>query len=135
MSSRRILMMLLTVVFLAVGLIPADVANAEGKPPRFIYSPNIVAPGDSFTVSGTLFDTGNTVVRVSVMDSDGQPTILGFAPLIEGDFSQSFTIPEDLIPGRYLVHADDFVSQRNHRCVGQRFRPHEPVGYRWDCGQ
>ena len=107
MTSRRILMMFLLAAFLAVGLIPADVASAGGKPPRFTYSPNIVAPGDSFTVSGALFDAASTAVLVSVMDSDGQRTVLGLAPLSEGSFSKSFEIPENLISGRYLVHVGD----------------------------
>lgn len=108
MTNRlSLLTLLLAAVVFAVALIPADVANAEGKPPRFTYSPNIVAPGDSVTVSGALFSVASTAVIVSVMNADGQRTILGPAPLSEGGFSKSFKIPENLISGRYLVHVGD----------------------------
>ena len=107
MTNRLFLLMFLLMAFLTVVLIPTDVANAEGKPPRFTHSPNIVAPGDLFTVSGTLFDAASTAVVVSVMDADGQRTTLGLAILSEGSFSKSFKIPENLIPGRYLVHVGD----------------------------
>ena len=71
MTNRLFLLMFLLAAFLTVGLIPADVASAEDKPPRFTHSPNIVAPGDAFTVSGTLLDAASTAVVVSVMDADG----------------------------------------------------------------
>ncbi len=48
MTNRLLLLMFLLAAFLTVGLTPADVASAEGKPPRFTHSPNMVGLATRF---------------------------------------------------------------------------------------
>jgi len=92
----------------AVNLVGAVTALPPGRG-WFTFEPTAAAPGDDIAVEASGFGAGSTAAVLGVLDAQGQPTVLGFAPLVGGSLSASFGLPAGLPEGAYQVFLRDLA--------------------------
>jgi len=90
-----------------LGAVFVMVAVAGGPQPRFTYTPAVVQPGQSISVTASHFSASSTAAILVLTNDVGQARVLGAVPIVSGGFSAQFTIPANLAAGSYLVGVAD----------------------------
>jgi len=95
-----------------------SVSAAGATEPYFSFKPGVVTTGGTVTVAGASFSAASAGVNVSVTNAAGQRTSLGAAPLTNGSFTKSFTVPAGLAAGVYTINVVDSAMEGSINLIG-----------------